>query len=691
MPKEQDLQLLQQRREQLDKRIASRQSIANRAGFDGQVRFGQSIAMDERILDFKARVRDHSIISIVEAEEITDKINQISRQEELVAKAKRFNDEKQLWEERLALFERAATAGDYPSQLLKSRQQEYQTFLTQADQDLDIALGQRIIAEREQKEEKPSVIEEAPRKLEIRTVPEEEALPQLLFDPRTGQVEIAGRRKKLNQAERRLLTILANVQGQEVERQQIICQPEIQAVGYALHTIVWNLRSKIELDPKNPRFLLLRRVGRHGALYKLENFINADFSEVVKKIDTIPLGAPSVKGLRWLLENPQGSADQWVEFMGPKTDGSPYTVRGGEFWMTGQITKLYRRAEQQTLTGIEESLWLQAQEVVGQFGIADAKQFREWIHQRFFPKEEEAVTVPEFSDEEIRILAANFVQKKALLSRGRINFPSLKELEKDLTGDFVNLTSEQKTDLENQRREILAKLRTVVDQGHLNKVLNAHDHLIEAFAISLDLEQFSSEQLEKLYDFLIRNVDEFVSTDTTAEEAAPPQAIEIKPVEIREDREFGSAANERYMKTLTQVFNFDERGKLMYPAINNLRHAIFGRHSRPKSGVNKQLDVQEERIRRDLQKAYDQMKAQWRLTKAPTLQRFLQSSIFARLPEGWQKIWSQIARFDGNELMLEDIHRVFINPLMRNLPRWATVEQRKKFLGGHNNNHKGAK
>jgi len=153
----------------------------------------------------------------------------------------------------------------------------------------------------------------------------------------------------------------------------------------------------------------------------------------------------------------------------------------------------------------------------------------------------------------------------------------------------------------------------------------------------------------------------------------------------------GSAANERYMKTLTQVFNFDERGKLMYPAINNLRHAIFGRHSRPKSGVNKQLDVQEERIRRDLQKAYDQMKAQWRLTKAPTLQRFLQSSIFARLPEGWQKIWSQIARFDGNELMLEDIHRVFINPLMRNLPRWATVEQRKKFLGGHNNNHKGAK
>src|SRR3989344_4515792 len=522
MPKEQDLQLLQQRREQLDKRIASRQSIANRAGFDGQVRFGQSIAMDERILDFKARVRDHSIISIVEAEEITDKINQISRQEELVAKAKRFNDEKQLWEERLALFERAATAGDYPSQLLKSRQQEYQTFLTQADQDLDIALGQRIIAEREQKEEKPSVIEEAPRKLEIRTVPEEEALPQLLFDPRTGQVEI----------------------------QQIICQPEIQAVGYALHTIVWNLRSKIELDPKNPRFLLLRRVGRHGALYKLENFINADFSEVVKKIDTIPLGAPSVKGLSWLLENPQGSADQWVEFMGPKTDGSPYTVRGGEFWMTGQITKLYRRAEQQTLTDIEESLWLQAQEVVGQFGIADAKQFREWIHQRFFPKEEEAVTVPEFSDEEIRILAANFVQKKALLSRGRINFPSLKELEKDLTGDFVNLTSEQKTDLENQRREILAKLRTVVDQGHLNKVLNAHDHLIEAFAISLDLEQFSSEQLEKLYDFLIRNVDEFVSTDTTAEEAAPPQAIEIKPVEIREDREFGSAANERYMKTL---------------------------------------------------------------------------------------------------------------------------------------------
>src|SRR3989344_41162 len=93
MPKEQDLQLLQQRREQLDKRIASRQSIANRAGFDGQVRFGQSIAMDERILDFKARVRDHSIISIVEAEEITDKINQISRQEELVAKANRFRRE----------------------------------------------------------------------------------------------------------------------------------------------------------------------------------------------------------------------------------------------------------------------------------------------------------------------------------------------------------------------------------------------------------------------------------------------------------------------------------------------------------------------------------------------------------------------------------------------------------------------
>src|SRR3989344_6753506 len=485
MPKEQDLQLLQQRREQLDKRIASRQSIANRAGFDGQVRFGQSIAMDERILDFKARVRDHSIISIVEAEEITDKINQISRQEELVAKAKRFNDEKQLWEERLALFERAATAGDYPSQLLKSRQQEYQTFLTQADQDLDIALGQRIIAEREQKEEKPSVIEEAPRKLEIRTVPEEEALPQLLFDPRTGQVEIAGRRKKLNQAERRLLTILANVQGQEVERQQIICQPEIQAVGYALHTIVWNLRSKIELDPKNPRFLLLRRVGRHGALYKLENFINADFSEVVKKIDTIPLGAPSVKGLRWLLENPQGSADQWVEFMGPKTDGSPYTVRGGEFWMTGQITKLYRRAEQQTLTGIEESLWLQAQEVAGQFDIADVKQFQEWIHQHFFPKKEGvSVVTPTFSDEEIKILAANFVQKKALLSRGGINFRSLKELEKDLTGDFANLTLEQKTDLENQRREILAKLRTVVDQGHLDQILAQNDHLAEAIAIS---------------------------------------------------------------------------------------------------------------------------------------------------------------------------------------------------------------
>src|SRR3972149_7066295 len=206
MPKEQDLQLLQQRREQLDKRIASRQSIANRAGFDGQVRFGQSIAMDERILDFKARVRDHSIISIVEAEEITDKINQISRQEELVAKAKRFNDEKQLWEERLALFERAATAGDYPSQLLKSRQQEYQDFLVQADLDPDITLGWEIIAHRqEEKRGKPPVAEEAPRKLEIRVVPEEEALPQLLFDPRIGQVEIAGRRKKLNPAERRLL------------------------------------------------------------------------------------------------------------------------------------------------------------------------------------------------------------------------------------------------------------------------------------------------------------------------------------------------------------------------------------------------------------------------------------------------------------------------------------------------------
>src|SRR3989338_7765972 len=120
MPKEQDLQLLQQRREQLDKRIASRQSIANGAGFAGQVKFGQSVEMDERILEFKEKVRDHLVVSIVEAEEITDKINQISRQEELVAKAKRFNDEKQLWEERLALFERAATAGDYPSQLLKS-------------------------------------------------------------------------------------------------------------------------------------------------------------------------------------------------------------------------------------------------------------------------------------------------------------------------------------------------------------------------------------------------------------------------------------------------------------------------------------------------------------------------------------------------------------------------------------------